>query len=177
MKTKKLILCSLFICLITAGAYIKIPFPAMPLNLQLPFVILCAILLDRKSATVCTLVYLVMGLAGLPVFSLGGGISYVIRPTFGYIVSFIPCAFVVSTLSKRKNCSFKAYLLSAIAGAFTIHIIGIGYFIILNKFYLHTASDLQTLALPLLAALPKDIFMCFAVAAIGKRLRSIPGFF
>lgn len=177
MKIKKLILCSLFICLITAGAYIKIPLPAVPVNMQLPFVILCGILINRKDATVCTLVYLIMGLIGLPVFSLGGGISYILQPTFGYIIGFIPCTFIVRTLIDKKDITFKACLFSAIAGAFAVHIIGLIYFLLLSRYYLHTENDLTALTLTLLAALPKDIVMCFAVAAVGKRLKRISGIF
>jgi len=172
MKTKKLILCSLFICLITAGAYIKIPFPLAPLSLQLPFVILCGFMLDRKSGVLCTLVYLIMGLAGLPFFSGGGGISYVLQPTFGYIIGFIPCAFIVSTLSDKKDCTFNGFLVSGIAGVFTVHIIGIIYCLTLSRFYLNAEIDLSALALSLLLTLPKDIIMCFLGATVGKRLRN-----
>ena len=177
MKTKKIILCSLFICLITVGAYIKIPLPAVPLSLQLPFVILCGMLLDRKSGILCALVYLIMGLLGLPVFSAGGGISYILQPTFGYIIGFIPCAFIVSTLSNKKNCTSRRYLFSAIAGAFTVHIIGLVYFLALSRFYLNAEIDLYALVPPLLAALTKDVVMCFLGATVGKRLRIVSGIF
>lgn len=170
MKTKKLILCALFICLITAGAYIKIPFPVIPISMQLPVVLLCSIMLDRKSSALCTFVYLIMGLTGLPVFSGGGGISYVLQPTFGYIIGFIPCAFIVSSLCEDKRCTFNRFLISALAGAFTVHIIGIVYFLALSRFYLNTDFDLSALALSLLAAVPKDIIMCGLAAVVGKRL-------
>ena len=172
MKTKKLILCALFICLITAGAYIKIPAPLMPLSMQLPVVILCGIMLDRKSGVLCTLVYLIMGLTGLPVFSGGGGIAYVLQPTFGYIIGFIPCAFIVSTLSDKKDCTFNRFLVSAVAGVCTVHMIGIIYRLTLSCFYLNAEIDISALALSLLLTLPKDIIICFYVATVGKKLRS-----
>lgn len=174
MKTKKLLICSLFICLITAGAYIKIPVPPVPISMQLPFVILCGALLNRKSAVMCTLVYLIMGLLGLPVFSSGGGISYVLQPTFGYIAGFVPCAFIVSSLCEKKNSSYKRLLLSSFAGVITVHAAGLIYFLAVSRLYLHTNTNLTALALTLLAALPKDIVMCFAVATVSKRVRNIP---
>ena len=74
-KTKTLIYCSLFTALIAAGAFIKIPVPVVPFTLQYLFTMLAGLLLGSKRGTISVVAYMLLGLAGLPIFSEGGGMS------------------------------------------------------------------------------------------------------
>ena len=47
------------------------------------------------------LVYVGIGLAGLPVFTQGGGIGYFLQPTFGYLIGYIAGAFVVGWIIEQ----------------------------------------------------------------------------
>ena len=76
-KTKTLIYCSLFTALIAAGAFIKIPVPVVPFTLQYLFTMLAGLLLGSKRGTISVVAYMLLGLAGLPIFSEGGGLWYV----------------------------------------------------------------------------------------------------
>ena len=49
---------------------------------------MCALLLGRKWGTISLVLYLALGLVGLPIFSSGGGPAYVLQPSFGYIIGF-----------------------------------------------------------------------------------------
>ena len=89
-KTKTLIYCSLFTALIAAGAFIKIPVPVVPFTLQYLFTMLAGLLLGSKRGTISVVAYMLLGLAGLPIFSEGGGLWYVFKPSFGYIIGFCP---------------------------------------------------------------------------------------
>ena len=84
----------LFTTLIILGAFIKIPVPVIPFTLQFLFVSLAGLLLGAKYGGLSVFIYAALGLAGLPVFTAGGGITYVVFPTFGYIIGFIFSAFV-----------------------------------------------------------------------------------
>lgn len=75
MKTKDMILIAMFAALITVGAYIKIPVPVCPFTLQFLFTTLAGIILGAKNGTIAVSVYVLLGLAGLPVFTGGGGIG------------------------------------------------------------------------------------------------------
>ena len=68
MKTKGVIYCGLFTALIAVGAFIKIPIPVVPFTLQYLFTMLAGLLLGSRLGTVSVLSYMLLGLAGLPIF-------------------------------------------------------------------------------------------------------------
>ena len=74
-KIKNLILCALFVCLISIGAFIKIPIPVVPFTLQFLFTSLAGILLGGNLGAFSVLIYTLMGLLGFPIFAGGGGIK------------------------------------------------------------------------------------------------------
>lgn len=90
---KTLILTSLFAVLTYIGALIQIPMYLAPITLQTFFVMLSGLLLGSKYGVFSQLLYIFLGLVGLPVFAGGGGIGYVLSPTFGFIIGFIPLAY------------------------------------------------------------------------------------
>ena len=104
MKTKQLILCALFAALTAAGSFIRIPIPGTPLlfTFQTFFVFLCGLMLAPRYAVTAQVVYIAVGLLGLPVFSTGGGIAYVLTPSFGFLIGFVACVLLISLLV-RKN--------------------------------------------------------------------------
>ena len=181
MNTKKrffttydLILSALFIALITVGAFIKIPIGSVPITLQFMFVLLAGQILNLKTAALTLIVYTVMGLLGLPVFSGGGGLSYVVTPTFGYIVGFIFAATVVSLISHNGKNTFLKLLLANFMGFAVVYVFGIGYYILLSHFYFDTLLDLGAVLLTgLVAFIPTDIAFCILTAVISKRLSPI----
>lgn len=83
----------LFTALIAAGAFLKITIPVQPVpmhfTLQFFFVLLAGLLLGSKGALFSVCTYLAVGLLGIPVFASGGGLSYLLKPTFGFLMGFI----------------------------------------------------------------------------------------
>ena len=71
-KTRNLIYCALFTALIAIGAFIKIPIPVVPFTLQYLFTMLAGLLLGSKLGCLSVVSYMLLGLAGLPIFSEGG---------------------------------------------------------------------------------------------------------
>ena len=82
-RMRTMTFCAIFTALIAVGAFIKIPVPVVPFTLQLLFTTLARMILGAGAGAVSVLVYLLIGLAGIPVFTGGGGIGYVLQPTFG----------------------------------------------------------------------------------------------
>ena len=80
--TRDLILCALFTALSAIGAFIRIPVPLVPFTLQITFTTLAGLLLGSKKGAISVAVYVLMGLIGIPVFTQGGGFSYVLKPMF-----------------------------------------------------------------------------------------------
>ncbi len=174
IKTKALILCALFVALISIGAFIKLPIPPIPVTLQMLFVLLAGQLLKPAYTAIALLGYILLGLIGLPVFSGGGGGSYILHPTFGYIIGFLVGAVLISVLTKKKNLSYFKLLFANFAGLAVIYIFGITYFYLVNTLYLSNNVDsIYMLVSCFLVFIPSDIAFCFLSAELAKRLKKI----
>jgi biotin transport system substrate-specific component len=93
LQIKTMIRIALSIALIAIGDQIKIPSPiAGYFTLQLPAVLITAILLGKKNGHLAVSIYLLGGLTGIPWFAAGGGIGYVLKPTFGFFTLFCGCS-------------------------------------------------------------------------------------
>ena len=92
IKTKDFITVSLFAALTAVGAFISIPLGAVPITLQLLFTLLSGILLRENLGALSQIVYISLGLIGLPIFAGGkGGIGILLSPTFGFLIGYIIC--------------------------------------------------------------------------------------
>ena len=101
MKTKDLVLCAMFVALIAVGAFIKVPVPVVPFTLQFLFTMLAGLLLGPGNGALAVVIYIVLGLAGLPIFTQGGGPGYIFQPSFGYIIGFAAAGFFGPTIMKN----------------------------------------------------------------------------
>lgn len=103
MKTRRLAICGVFTALTILGAFLRIPLPGTPLlfTLQTFFVFMAGLVLTPRYAFLSQLAYLALGLIGMPVFSLGGGIGYVLQPSFGFLLGFCACAPAISALVRK----------------------------------------------------------------------------
>lgn len=102
---------AMFAALTAIGAFIKIPLPVVPFTLQIIFVFLAGSLLGSRNGFQSQLVYIGVGLVGLPVFTQGGGITYVLQPTFGYLIGFALAAFIIGFIIERIDSPTKNILL------------------------------------------------------------------
>lgn len=157
MKTKFLVISGLFTALVVIGAFIKIPFVfGVPLTLQNMFVFIAALVLGKRG-WVPVLVYLAAGLAGVPVFAYGGGIGYILHPTFGYLLGFLVAALLIGFLRVNKHYCFVNGLV-CVAGVLAIYAIGIPYLYVIKTMYLNTTVELHALLKnAMLVFLPGDI--------------------
>lgn len=74
------------------------------LHLAVPgFVTLAGMLLGSRRGSLAVAVYVAVGLAGIPVFAAGGGIQYVFRPSFGYLLGFIAAAWLTGRICERTG--------------------------------------------------------------------------
>ena len=93
--------CSGLIAL-SAQAAVPLPFSPVPVSGQTLAVLLIASALGRRLGSVAILTYLAEGAMGLPVFAGGiGGPAALIGPTGGYLVGFLPAAWVCGALAER----------------------------------------------------------------------------
>jgi biotin transporter BioY len=93
---------------------------------QVPIVMFVGAFLGRKYGIASILLYIILGLASLPIFALGGGPKYIFEYGFGYILAYIPAVFFAGSILK-SGFSNKNILKATIVGVLTIHLIGILY--------------------------------------------------
>ncbi len=174
-KTKRLIFMVLFSVLIAVGAFIGIPVPVVPFTLQFLFTTLAGILLGGKQGALSVLCYIALGLFGLPIFAGGGGIAYVLQPTFGYLIGFCLGAYVTGKIAAKVPFpSMKRLFTANFTGLLIVYALGMIYYWFIAQYYLGTGIGLWTLFLYcFLLAVPGDIVLCIAAALLGKRLLPI----
>ena len=171
-KVRDLVLCSLFVALVIVGTFIRIPIPVLPFTLQLLFTMLAGLLLGPKLGATSVIIYIILGLIGIPVFTEGGGIGYIFKPTFGYIVGFAVGAYATGKIAnKEKNPSMRRLLIANFIGLFIVYAFGMIYYYVISKFYLASPIGVKAIILYcFVLAVPGDIFLCFLGAMLGKRL-------
>lgn len=105
---------------------------AYPLGvrLQVGAVLLVGCMGGPQAAVLSQLAYLLLGLAGLPVFEGGGGPGYVTEPSFGYLLGFSLGAWVCGRLAFRGPSRLEWLALSCGAGLLSIHAVGLAYLLV-----------------------------------------------
>lgn len=171
-ETKDMVLFAFFTALIAIGAFIRIPVPVCPFTLQLLFTTMAGLLLGARRGAASVAVYVALGLIGLPVFTSGGGPSYIFQPTFGYLPGFIGGAFVTGLIAHREGQpSLRRLLAANFAGLAVVYLCGTAYLAMINALYLGTPLGLWTLFLYcVLLPIPGDAFLCITAAFLARRM-------
>ena len=183
LTTYDVVICSLFVALITAGAFIKIMIPIGPFSvtfsLQILFSVMAGLLLGRKRASLTLIAYLVLGLAGVPVFAHGGGLGYIARPTFGFLIGFLAAAFVCGSLQERvKKPGFAVSAVIAFAGELAYYICGLVYYYIMFNFVLSNGLGIginELIKVWCLSTILPDYLLCILAVFLSERLRKMIG--
>lgn len=170
MKIKDMILIAMFAALSAVGAFIKIPMPFCPITLQILFTTLAGVLLGGRNGALSVGIYVLLGLLGVPVFTGGGGISYILHPTFGFLIGFIIGAYITGKICHSGEPTMKRLLIGSCAGLIPIFSIGTLYDIAVTFLYLKSDVAVFTVAFQCLLPLTWDILLCVFTAFLGKRL-------
>lgn len=173
MSTRNMALCGLFAALLALSSQVVIPLGPVPHTLQIFFVLLAGIILGSRFGAVSVLVWIALGIFGLPVFAQGkAGMSVVAGPTGGFLFGFAVCAFVVGWLTERREASYirtAAVMLLGLAIAYGVGLIG---FMVSFKYFLAKPMNWYTATtLAVLPFLPFDFVKTLMAAYIGVRIR------
>lgn len=174
ITTIELVLCGLFTALTAVGAFIQIPVPGMDyFTLQFLFVLMAGMLLGSRLGAFSVLAYVLIGLVGFPIFAAGGGIMYILRPSFGYLLGFIFTAFVTGKLIETlKIEGFRKYLIAAFAGLIVCYAIGLTYKYFMLNFYVGEKTPVWLVFLDCFPLdLPGDILLSVIASICGVRLK------
>lgn len=175
LKTKDMVLISIFAALTAVGAFIRIPLPfsPIPFTLQIFFCIFAGLILGSKKSMMSQGLYLLLGLIGLPIFAKGGGLQYIFEPSFGYVLGLIPCAGVIGLLREgyAKKLEISKMIIISLIGLMILYVIGATYMYFILNFYLgKTFSVMAVLQAGVLPFIVLDIVKAVLAAVIAIRL-------
>lgn len=124
--TRNIALVLSFAILTAICAKLKLEIGPIPITMQTFAVLISGVLLGSKKGAISQITYLFGGLAGIPWFSRGGGIAYILSPTFGYILGFVFVAYLVGYLTERGwDRNIKTAVLAMFLGNIILYIPGL----------------------------------------------------
>jgi len=162
---KQLVVNAIYIALLVVSSFISIPINQIPYTLQTLVVFIILILLNYKDSIIIFIIYLVMGLIGLPVFS---GFTSGFTPTLGFIIGFIisPIIYLIGEkIIKIKNDKLKIFINCFISLLF-IDLIGAIYFALYFDYDILTSILISVLPYILI-----DIIKIIIAVIVTKRLK------
>jgi len=166
---RNLTLVALFAAATGASALFVIPnpfVPTVPFTLQVLAVLLSGITLGPGLALVTQIVYLLLGVAGLPVYAGGtAGLAHLLGPTGGFLLSYPLAAAVAGAVAGRKPGIERAFT-AALTGVAVIYVAGFAGLHVFAGIPLTSKA-----AMPLLTFLPWDLAKGALAAIVGTRLR------
>jgi len=112
---------------VSAQLSIALPFSPIPITGQTIIILLMGFLLGKERGTAAVGLYILQGVAGLPVFAGGkSGLLTLVGPTGGYLVGFLGAVYVVGILSElRHDNSIRYTVFSLIIGNVIIYAFGL----------------------------------------------------
>jgi biotin transport system substrate-specific component len=179
-----LALCGLFTALMAVGALIHITVPIgiwqVTLSLQIFVAVLAGFFLGPRQGFLSILAYLVLGLAGLPVFAHGGGLGYLLKPTFGFLLGFPCAAWLTGKLAGKPSGSrgTKRLLAAALGGEMAYYAWGLVYYDVMFNLVLQNTGGIgfvRLLEVWLFSTVIPDSVICMLSVLVYRKLGPLVG--
>ena len=166
-----LVLAGVFAALTAVCGFLKIPLGVMSITLQTMMAALAGIVLGSKWGAVSQVVYLALGLIGLPIFTMGGGPGYVLQPSFGFLLGF-PLTAAVSGLLSEDTLSPVRLAFAAAVGILAGYAIGTPYMGLILSLHLgREMSVWEVVKAGCLIYLPGELVKVIATAVVAPPLK------
>ena len=179
LSVRDMTLIALFAVLTIIGGKLSLTVLAIPFTLQSLVCLLAGVLIGAKRAMLSQALYILLGLIGLPVFAAGGGIAYVLQPSFGFLLGMLLAAGLVGWLCDRAdpdrgNLKLWQALPINLAGQLVVYAFGVSYLYLLRNFYFgQYMTFFRAIELGMIPFLAIDSLKSVLAAVIGPRLRRI----
>jgi biotin transport system substrate-specific component len=170
MNIRQMTLVSLFAALTAAGAFISIPLYPVPITLQNLFTLLAGMTLGSVLGGSSQIIYVLLGIIGLPVFAdFKAGIGVLFGPTGGYLFGFIIASYIIGKIIElKKEKDIFYYFLAGGIGIIIIYISGI------TQLSLVTGIGIKkALMVGVFPFLPGDILKIIAASFIASKLKLV----
>ncbi len=167
----RLVWISLMAALIIAGSYLHFPLGPVPFSLQTLFVLMAGFVLGPLAGFSAIGLYLLAGIAGLPVFYGGtSGLGHILGPTGGYLAGFLITPWITGfagSATTIRPLPWSWALCFAFLGNIPIYALGL--------LWLKVVLDIswsQAVLTGMLPFLPADLVKIFLCAAIVRFLQT-----
>ena len=172
-KIKDLSLIALFSAIIVICSLITIP-SAIPFTLQTFAIFLCLNILGAKKGIISILIYILLGVVGLPVFSgFSGGLGALFNVTGGYIIGFIFSALtywlITSIFNKKPRKTVN--LIASFSGLIVCYIFGTLWYILLFIKNGDTINFTSAFSICVLPFIIPDIFKTVSSVVISEKVK------
>lgn len=162
-KTKSIVLSAIFASVIAIFSIISFPVGVVPLSLSLFGVIFSSVVLEKKEGLFSVLIFILLGAFGLPVFAgAKGGISVILSPTGGFIISYIFTPLILNI--KAKNTFFILFLKGFLSLIVT-YAIGCAYFSFITE-----EDLLKSIMVSVVPFIPFDILKVILAIILGNKI-------
>lgn len=176
----QLIYGSLFIALTAIGANITSIAPfltvgGVPITLQTFFAVLAGIVLGSRLGAFTMFAYMLIGLAGVPVFAkFGAGLSSLLSPTFGFVISFIFVAYIAGKIVEKKRTQ-TIYINASFIAMAIIYLFGTNWMYMAYMFWFGAPEGFSygLVWLWMAVPLPKDIALAIVAGLFAYRLEKV----
>jgi biotin transport system substrate-specific component len=177
--SKKIVFTALFAALIAVCGFISIPIPGtpIPIVLQNMLTVLTGLMLGPVWGTASTLLFLVAGALGLPIFAGGtGGIAKLMGPTGGFLYGYALATLVSGIIAQRpvygKKTPLIRLILATVAGFVIMYIPGVIHFMkVMEKTFV------QTMTLCVIPYIPGDIVKMILAFLLAAKLRIVASWY
>lgn len=129
-KIRDLVITALMAAVICVLAPISLPIGPVPVSLSTLAIYFVVYIVGTRRAFTAVLVYILLGMAGLPVFSgWSGGVQKMAGPTGGYIVGYLPMVIVMGLYIDRHRKNRIGCILVSAAATAVLYVVGTVWFL------------------------------------------------
>ena len=173
IQTKDAAMIAVCAAVMAVCSWISIP-AAVPFTMQTFGVFLAVGLLGGRNGTLAVVIYLLLGAAGLPVFSgFTGGIGHLFGATGGYIIGFVFSALLMWLMEHLLGRSLKALVASMIAGLLVCYAFGTAWFMVVYARDSGSIGLITALSWCVFPYIIPDALKILLAAIMTRRLRPL----
>lgn len=133
MRTKSITKISILTTIFAIVSSMAIPFGFVPISLSTLFLCVFSTVLKPKEILVLVVLYLFIGLIGIPVFAgFQAGFGVIIGPTGGYLIGYLFAGFVMSLINQKTKTKI-VWLFSFLIGTLILYFFGTIHFMLIMK--------------------------------------------
>lgn len=172
ISLRQMVYAAMFGALTAIGAFIVIPLQPVPITLQTFFSGLAGVLLGGYAGALSQIVYILLGIIGLPVFAGGkAGLGALLGPSGGYLIGFVVGAYVIGKIVEaRREAGFPWIVLALVAGNLMIYALGTMQLSLVA--HLSLAKAMLVGVVPFLVG---DLLKLLATAVLAVKMKNYRG--